>query len=235
MTNPRRRLPIEMKSLVLLAVIVLGVWAFAALASEVLERETTAFDTRVLLSLRAPGNPAVPIGGPALQEFMRDLTALGGTWTLTILTLIVSIGLVLQRHGRTALFLVVSVASGAAVSTLFKHLISRPRPELVPHGSFVNTASFPSGHSMMAAVTYLTLAVVISRFQTRRAVKVYVLTVATFLAIAVGISRIYLGVHWPTDVLAGWALGAAWAMGAWVVIDWLDRRRLVDPAPPEQD
>ncbi len=119
------------------------------------------------------------------------------------------------------------------MSTLLKQLFSRPRPDLVPHESFVYTASFPSGHSMMAAVTYLTLGALLARVQPRRQVKAYLLVLAALVTLLVGISRVYLGVHWPTDVLAGWAAGAIWALLSWLVARWLQRRGQVEPDADE--
>jgi undecaprenyl-diphosphatase len=123
----------------------------------------------------------------------------------------------------------VSVAGGLLLSTLFKEAFDRPRPDLVTHGATVYTASFPSGHSMMAAVTYLTLAVMYARVEPRRAVKIYLIAVASLIILLVGASRVYLGVHWPTDVLAGWLAGATWALFCWLIARWLQRRGAVEP------
>ena len=116
--------------------------------------------------------------------------------------------LAMTRKGYAALFVLASVIGGVLISQTMKWAYARPRPELVPHGAEVYTASFPSGHSMMAAVVYLTLGALLARTQADRAVKVYILAVAVIVTVLVGVSRVYLGVHWPTDVLAGWALGA---------------------------
>jgi undecaprenyl-diphosphatase len=114
------------------------------------------------------------------------------------------------------------------VSTVLKAAFERPRPDLVPHGSYVSTASFPSGHSMMAAVVYLTLGALLARVEPDRRVKVFILTAAVLLALLVGVSRVYLGVHWPTDVLAGWTVGAGWALLFWLVARALQRRGSVE-------
>jgi undecaprenyl-diphosphatase len=118
-----------------------------------------------------------------------------------------------------------SVGGGIAFSTLFKQGFDRPRPDLVPHATEVYTASFPSGHAMMAAVTWLTLAAMLARVQPTRPLKIYLFALAALITVLVGVSRIYLGVHWPTDVLAGWTAGAAWALACWLVAWWLGERR----------
>ncbi len=222
--------------LALLLGVVCGVWVFGVILSEVLEGETAGFDSAVLLALRVPGDLATPIGPPALQEFMRDLSGLGGVGVLGLLTLASVAFLCVLRLYQSAAFLAICVALGTAISTVFKMVVARPRPDLVPHGAFVDTASFPSGHSMMSAVVYLTLAVMLARTQKRLAVRLYLLTVATFLTLGVGVSRIYLGVHWPTDVLAGWALGAAWAILCAGFAGWLGQHgQIEDPAPVQQE
>ena len=104
------------------------------------------------------------------------------------------------------------LCGGIVVSSIAKGFFDRPRPDLVPHGSIVSTASFPSGHSMMAAVAYLTLGVLIARVLADRRLKIYVLCLAMMVTVLVGVSRVYLGVHWPTDVLAGWLAGSGWAV-----------------------
>lgn len=100
----------------------------------------------------------------------------------------------------------------------------RVRPDLVPHGSFVYTASFPSGHALMSAVTYLTLGALLASVHSPARVKAYFLAVAMVLTLLVGVSRVYLGVHWPTDVAAGWSVGAAWALMSWLLMRWLQKR-----------
>jgi undecaprenyl-diphosphatase len=122
----------------------------------------------------------------------------------------------------------VSVAGGVLIGQTMKWAYARPRPELVPHGAEVFTASFPSGHSMMAAVVYLTVGALLARTQADRGVKVYILVVAVLLTVLVGASRVYLGVHWPTDVLAGWALGGLWALVCLVAMLWLQSRGRVE-------
>jgi undecaprenyl-diphosphatase len=131
-------------------------------------------------------------------------------------------------HGRRrhALVLAGTVLLTEISSDLAKGFYARPRPDLVPHGSYVYSASFPSGHSALSAATFLTLAVLIASLEPNRGTKAMVFALAVALIIAVGFSRIYLGVHWPSDVLAGWCLGAAWALGAWIVLRRITRRPL---------
>ena len=137
--------------------------------------------------------------------------------------------LLLARKHYAAVAVFVAVAGGLVLSTLLKLGFDRPRPDLVPHGSFVYTTSFPSGHSMMAAVTYLTLGAMLARVEASVRMKVYLLSVAIVLTVLVGASRVYLGVHWPTDVAAGWAVGAAWALLCSLVMRRLQRRGQVEP------
>jgi undecaprenyl-diphosphatase len=206
-----------------------GALGFLTLASEVLEGETNAFDRAIVLALRTPSNLADPIGPPWFEEVMRDATALGSNFVLSFITLAVVGLLLLTRKRGAAVLVLVSVIGGALLGDLLKVLFERPRPDLVPHGVRVYTASFPSNHAMGAAVVYLTLGALLARLEVRRHVKVYFLAVAVILTVLVGLSRIYLGVHWPTDVLAGWCVGAAWAMAVWLVALYLQRRGKVEP------
>ena len=220
---------VEAWTLVVLLLLAGGLWGFVALASEVVEGDTQAFDEALILSLRAPGDVTDPIGPRALEEAMRDVTALGGATWLVFLSTVVIGALWLRGQGRSGLLLLVAVAGGQILSHLAKSQFARPRPDLVPHGSYVFTSSFPSGHTMMAAVTYFTLAVMLARSTRSRATKAYALAVATVLTVAVGISRVYLGVHWPSDVLAGWMGGAAWALLCYAVAEWLAGRGDIEP------
>ena len=214
----------------LLAVVVLsgGVWAFLEVADEVVERESRDIDVAMLLALRSANDPADPLGPPWVEEMARDFTALGGTGVLTLIAIAAVGYLLLADRGRTALLTVTAVGGGLLISTLLKAGFDRPRPELVPHETMVYTASFPSGHSMMAAVTYLTLAAILTRVLSTPLLKAWALLVAVFVTLLVGVSRVYVGVHWPTDVLGGWAAGAAWAALCWLAARQLQRRHVVE-------
>jgi undecaprenyl-diphosphatase len=216
----------DIERTVLAAVIVgaAALFTFSALANAVGKGSTRPFDEWLLLSLRTPGNPADPIGPIWFEEMVRDVTALGSTGVLTLMLLSVTGFLVMTRKSNAAIFALVSVLGGTLISQTLKFAFGRPRPDLVPHGAEVYSASFPSGHSMMSAVVYLTLGALLARTQSDRAVKIYILTIAVTLPILVGLSRVYLGVHWPTDVLAGWTLGGVWALLCWTVMVWLQKR-----------
>lgn len=232
--------PIELPTLILLGLITGGLWGFVELADDVMENDTRAFDEAVLLMLRSADDPADPLGPGWLEEAGRDFTALGGVSVLMFLTVAAAAFLSLQGRGRVAVFVLISVASGVLLSTLLKFGFDRPRPDLVPHGSIVYTASFPSGHSMMAAVTYLTLGALLAKVQPRWRLKLFLIGVALLLTLLVGVSRVYLGVHWPTDVLAGWCAGASWACLCWAGAMYLQRHgeaafdedAATEPEPP---
>ena len=222
-------MPLEASVLATIGLLGASLWAFISIAGEVLEGETSAWDRRVLLALRSAADPAVPWGPAWVQEAARDATALGGFALLTLVTLAVIGYLLLARKRHAALAVFVAVAGGFVLSSLLKLGFERPRPDLVPHGSFVYTTSFPSGHSMMAAVTYLTLGAMLARVEASVRMKIYLLSVAIVLTVLVGVSRVYLGVHWPTDVAAGWAVGAAWALLCSLVMRQLQRRGRIEP------
>jgi undecaprenyl-diphosphatase len=143
---------------------------------------------------------------------------------LTILSLASAGFLVLQRKRHLGAYLLAAVAGGTIVSTLLKWGFDRPRPDLVPHGSLVYTSSFPSGHSMLSAVVFLTLGALLASGQTNLRLRAYLIGLAVFLTVLVGVSRVYLGVHWPTDVFAGWTAGAAWALACWALAEQIRRR-----------
>ena len=208
-------------------------FGFVELAGEVMEGETSAFDKRLLLALRDPLNPDQPGGPWWLARVARDITSLGSTTILTIVT-VATLGFLLLLHKRAAALLVlVSIGGGGTLSTLLKMMFDRARPDLVPHGDQVISASFPSGHAMQSAVVYLTLGALLTQFVEGRRTKAYLLTWAMLLTLVIGSSRVYLGVHWPTDVLAGWSVGAAWGAFCWMIADWLQRRGAVEQDRPE--
>ena len=203
--------------------------AFRHIAEEVGEGDTRAFDRAILYALRAPGDLHRPIGPDWLNTAAVDVTALGSVTVLSIVVILVC-GLFLSlRRWREAVLLLLASGGGLAITDALKGVFQRDRPPLVLHAVPALDASFPSGHAVLSATVYLTLGALIAHFAQRRRVRVYALTAAVILAVTVGCSRVYLGVHWPTDVLAGWCVGSAWALGWWgVALAWerLVRRRL---------
>lgn len=207
-----RWLGLHDRGMLLTLVLVAGaVWGFVELA-EVVDQGGLSFDSRLLLALRDSGDPSDPLGPEWLEEVGRDLTALGGVAVLGLLTLFAVGGLLLIRRFWVALYLAAAVITGVLLSSSLKALYGRPRPELVEHGSYVFSASFPSGHSTMATVTFFTIAAILAAAQDSLRLRAYMIIGAAILSLLVGLSRIYLGVHWPSDVLAGWCLGSAWAL-----------------------
>jgi undecaprenyl-diphosphatase len=209
----------EIGATIALGITAFGVLAFALIADETLEGETRGFDESILLALREPGDPTNPIGPAWLEHALLDITALGGYVILSMLVIGVAIYLIAAGKRGTALLVVGAVGSGTLLSETLKFGFARPRPDLVAHLAEVQSASFPSGHAMISAIAYLTLGVLLTRVHKQRRTKIIIMSYAILLTLMIGLSRIYLGVHWPTDVLAGWALGAAWSslwwLGAW--------------------
>jgi undecaprenyl-diphosphatase len=220
----------ELNVLAALLVLAVAMLAFIKLADAVVAGTTMPFDEWAVKALRQPDDPATPIGPPWLAEVARDITALGGVTLLMLLTLGVAGFLGLKRmYGAMALVLA-AAGGGVVVSQLLKSLFDRPRPDLVPHLAHVFTSSFPSGHSMLSAAVFLTLGALLARFVQELRLRAYFLLIAMGLTVMVGLSRVFVGVHYPTDVLAGWSAGLAWALLCWLVARRLQRRG----ALPEQ-
>jgi undecaprenyl-diphosphatase len=205
-----------------------GIWLFIELADDVLEGDTRALDESLILALRSTGDASDPLGPSWVEELARDVTALGSAGILTFVTVAAAGFLVLQRKRHLAWYLIAAVASGTILGSVLKWAFDRPRPDLVAHGQAVYTSSFPSGHSMISAVTFLTLGALLASAQTNRGMRGYLIGLALFLTVIVGVSRVYLGVHWPSDVLAGWTAGAAWALFCWALARRLRRRGTVE-------
>jgi len=209
----------------LMGILTLGVYGFIEIAEEMAEGEIRWIDEKLFLMLRAAADPSQPLGPAWLQETALEVTAIGG-YPLIIFTLAAVSGffIVTKRYGA-ALYAVLAVGSGALLSQTLKQYYGRPRPDLVDHLDVVHTASFPSGHALVTTVAYLTLAAIVIGYLENKRARAYVLSVAVLVAVMVGVSRVYLGVHWPSDVAAGWALGAAWASFSWLVVHMLQRRK----------
>jgi undecaprenyl-diphosphatase len=195
-----------------------ALWAFLSISDEVAEQETQGVDRALILALRTAGDPDDPLGPRWFEEAMRDITALGGFTFLTLFVLIAAASLAFYGRTRSAVVLLVTVVLAELSNDLLKLVFDRPRPDLVAHGSYVYSHSFPSGHSMLSATVFLTTAAILSSLERKRRAKAFVFTLALLLTGAIGVSRVYLGVHWPSDVLAGWTLGAGWALVARVAL-----------------
>lgn len=213
-----------------LAIVAVLLAAFGFVAGDVIEGETRWFDDALLLGLRVPGHPDTPIGPHWLLEAARDVTALGGYTVLTILVTAVVAYLLLTRQRIPAALIAGAVISGTIISNAVKAFVDRPRPDLI-HLVEVTTPSFPSGHAMLSAVTYLTVGAVLAAATRDRPMQAFFIGLALFLTLIVGASRVYLGVHYPTDVLAGWSLGAAWALFCFILSNAISRRRGIELDP----
>jgi undecaprenyl-diphosphatase len=214
--------------LIFLLLLAGSAWGFAEIAEEVRHGETQGFDEFVLRAMRNPDNPADPIGPRWLEEMGRDLTALGGVAAITLVTAAVGGYLLIRKKFHALWLLVAASVGGLLVSTALKQAFDRPRPKIVPHLSYVDSPSFPSGHSMLSAIVYLSLGALLARIVEEKRLKIYFLSVAVVLTFLVGVSRVYMGVHYPTDVLGGWAAGCAWALACGAVVHWLQKRGKVE-------
>lgn len=196
---------------------------FACLAGAVVAGVTTSFDEAVLRALRTQGDPTNPIGPPWLEEMGRDVTAMGSLSILFFLSLAFAGYWLLTSQRGFALRIIVALAGAELLSTSLKSLFDRPRPE-VSQLVRVFTAGFPSGHALLSSAVFLTLGAILAQSALEPHVKRYVLAIAVFMTFIVGLSRLYLGVHYPSDVLAGWCLGTAWALLCGAGSEWLERR-----------
>ncbi len=217
---------ITRESVLLAAFVVMAgaCWAFIGLQEEVFEGETRKVDEQVLLFFREAGHPATLRGPAWTANAARDVTALGGVTVLSLLTLGLAGFFVLRRQWGALALMLITVIGGVFIVDGLKTAYGRERPTVIDHLVEETSYSFPSGHSTMATVVYLTLAVMLAEFQEKRSLRVYILGYAVLLAGLIGVSRVVLGVHYPSDVAAGWTLGLLWATCTWVVARVLKRR-----------
>lgn len=206
------------------ALVVTGLSGFVALAYALRHGYLNAIDRTYLLVLRDEKNLSDPLGPAWFEEVAGDVTAMGGYVILFTVGFVALVTLVLLRKHAAAVFLLVSLASGTAVAHILKFFFSRPRPDVADHMDRVFTSSFPSGHAMVSMVGWLTLAAIAIRFIPHHGLRVFILISAFVLAVLIGLSRVYLGVHWPSDVLAGWCIGIAWSGTCWLVAHYISNR-----------
>lgn len=152
-----------------------------------------------------------PRGSIKLMEAVRDITALGGTLLRNLFAIMAVVALLFLRLRREATLLAATVALAWIVNSGIKLLVGRPRPEIVPHLMEAGGNSFPSGHSFNAAVVYISIALAFAAISRRPSVRTTVIATSLVVSIIIAWSRVWLGVHWPSDVVAGWLGGAGWA------------------------
>jgi len=213
----------ELKLLIIGLGLCAVLFLFIRLAGEVMQGDTQAFDVAILRSLRDAADPARPIGPAWMESALIDITALGSPVVLGLIVLIIAGYLLLEARFVTALIVLASSISGEILNELLKRVFERPRPSVVPHLRTVLTASFPSGHAMESAIIYLTLGALLMRVVDGRITKIYCMGMAIFLTFIVGVSRVFLGVHYPTDVVGGWMLGFLWAAITFLVAHRFER------------
>lgn len=232
----------EISALAALMIAAFGALTFADLAEDMREPDGQRFDQQVLQLMRPyADDPSRPWGPWWLKEAASDITSLGGISVLGLFATIAVVFLIIQRKYLSALLLPLALVGGVALSEGLKSVFERERPPSVYQAVETINASFPSGHALLSAVFYLSLGVMLTHAFPQRRFKIYVLGVAILITLLIGITRIYLGAHWASDVFAGWSVGAAWAMALWLVAYALERRqrarhgRLQDRRPPADD
>ena len=200
---------------------VVAVGVFLELADDAPEGDYLPVETKIMEAMRRGGEPWGPAGTAAV---IRDITALGSAVVLILLTLLILGFLLMSGRMRVAALIAVATAGGQALNLTLKNAFERARPDSALHLVEVTSTSFPSGHSMASSIFYLTTGALLARMAPRRREKTYFVGAALLITFMIGFSRVYLGVHYPTDVLAGWSAGTAWALVCWFVADWLGRR-----------
>jgi len=215
----------EIRILLNLFILVTAILVFTYVAKEVVSGESKGFDEMTLNYLRHDGK-IMADEQTWLTGMMIDITALGGTTIIFMITAAVVFYLLIQKQYEFMWLILIATIGGAILSFGLKELFARERPQLIYHLLTVKSLSFPSGHAMMSSVVYLTQGALLAKVRSNKNLRVYILLVAIILVFLIGISRIYLGVHYPTDVLAGWSVGLAWASLCWLAVKYLQKRKV---------
>ncbi len=214
----------EVGLLMVLGALSASLWATVEVMDWVVEGEHHAVDEKIIRALRQPSDPVVPIGPGWVKNAALDITALGSAPVLVLFVVLICGFLLLERKFAAAGLILFASLSGTVLNQILKSFFSRERPDVVPHLTEFGNSSFPSGHSMLASIIYLTLAALLTQTVKTLPTKLYLIGGAFLLAFLIGLTRVILGVHYPSDVLAGWTAGTSWALVCWLVAHWLKER-----------
>lgn len=207
---------------------------FIEFSSEMAEGELTAIDNVILQSLRNPENPKELLGPPGLLSFMQAVSYLGGVYALSAVTAIAGLLFTIKKRIKTCLLFILSVTSGTTLMVVLKYFFDRPRPDAVPHLGEFSMGSYPSGHSMVSAIVYLTIGALLARSTKSLKLRAVYLLLSGFIVFLIGISRAFLGVHYPSDILAGWCAGVTWAATSYLFAKFLLRKKRQDPSASDR-
>ena len=221
---------IALTAFLLLAIFAAGVFIAAGWAGSGLESALRAFDSRLVRAF-AGASGAGQVRGPAwLATSMRDITSLGGLTLTSATALMAGVFFLSLRRFKAAATLLCSSSGGIAISFALKDFFARPRPDQDLHMVTTETFGFPSGHAMVSAAVYLTLAGILAKNFQHRQTRLLTFLAAGLMIVSTGVSRVFLGVHYPTDVLGGWLLGLAWAC-LWLLVYSALQPRARTPSP----
>lgn len=194
-------------------------WLFYAMTGWIAAGSIAAIDEKILLAFRLPGNNATPIGPAWLPETVRDISALGSVSVLWLAVFFSTVLLFLSGHRKKSVYVFLTAVAATALSNILKFIYTRPRPDIVPPAAETFTTSFPSAHAMMSAAVYLTIGLVFSRLHQAKAVKTFIMLFAAGLTLMIGLTRVYMGVHWPSDVIAGWLCGGIFLLSCHLLLN----------------
>lgn len=212
----------DLAVLIAAASLLVAMYVFVETVDEVTEGETDKVDRYIVHWVKGLDAPNW------FNEFMRDCTAFGGSFVLSLTTLAICIYFYAKRLYSALGFLLLTVGGAFVLSMTLKWFFNRPRPDIIEHGSYTYTTSFPSGHAMLSAAVWLTIGVMLARLEKSHYLKAYFICLGLFISFLTGVSRVWLGVHWPTDVLAGWAGGTVWAVACWFLARYLQHRGKIE-------
>ncbi|MBP7863147.1 phosphatase PAP2 family protein [bacterium] len=215
----------DKKIILVILFVAFGLYIFLEFSSEMAEGELTSIDNIILQALRNPHNPKELLGPKALLGFMQSVSSLGGVYALSAVSAVTALMFALKKKFRTCLLFILSVTSGSVIMVVLKYFFDRPRPSVVPHLGEFSLGSYPSGHSMVSALVYLTIGALLARSTKSLKTRTIYLSLSGVLVFLIGISRAFLGVHYPSDILAGWCAGVVWAAASYLLARFLLRKK----------